>query len=415
MMRRVIGAALCLASALALGTGAAVAADQAADLVARGAYLARAADCGACHTSPDGREFVGGYQFKLPFGTLYSSNITPDKETGIGNYTDDEFVAALQQGVGHGGKHLYPVMPYTSYTLLSRDDVLAIKAYLFSLPPVHAAPPANAMRFPFDQRWTMVFWNLVNNPDRRFSPDSSKSEDWNRGAYLVEALGHCQQCHTPRNLMQGLKTSEAFAGAVAQDWKAYNLTSDKESGLGAWSDDELASYLSTGHAKNHGAASGPMAEAVDHSLRYLTQPDIHAMVVYLRGIPAIHQNAVTTKPAAADALGARVFQGACAGCHQLDGNGRQTPYAALAGSHSARDPDGANMLQMLMHGGRIEAGGPTAFMPSFAGGYTNEELAAVASYTVGHFGGVAATISRQDAQKVRPAVPAASLRTGPGS
>jgi mono/diheme cytochrome c family protein len=167
---------------------------------------------------------------------------------------------------------------------MSEEDALAIKAYLFSLPPVQAQAPPDRLRFPLNQRWAMVFWNLLFNPDHRFRPDPSKSAD-NRGAYLVEALGHCQQCHTPRNFLQGLQTSDAFAGAVTQDWRAYNLTSDRESGLGGWSDRDLAAYLQAGQAQGHGAASGPMAEAVDHSLRYLTTQDIRAMVVYLRGVP----------------------------------------------------------------------------------------------------------------------------------
>ncbi|MDR3535773.1 MAG: cytochrome c [Acetobacteraceae bacterium] len=398
-----------------LGAGAARA-DAPADLVKRGEYLTRAADCASCHTGPDGREFVGGYKFTLPFGTLYAPNITPDKQTGIGDYTDEEFVAALQRGVGHGGKHLYPVMPYTAYTLMGRDDVLAIKAYLFSLQPVQAVPPPNAMRFPFDQRWLMVFWNLLNNPDHRFQPDTTRPADWNRGAYLVEALGHCQQCHTPRNFMQALNTGQPFAGAVAQDWVAYNLTSDKESGIGAWSDQDLATFLSTGHAQGHGSASGPMAEAVDHSLRYLNPDDIHAMVVYLRGIPAIHDAPPPSQPPVADALGARVFQDACASCHRPDGAGRETPYAALAGSHSTRDPHGGNLLQVVLHGGRIATGGATAFMPSFSGAYTDEELTAVANWTIGHFGSQSGQVTRQDVAKVRPSNAAPSAqRAAPGS
>ena len=262
------------------------AADAHSDLIAHGEYVTRAADCEGCHTTPGGTPFAGGRAFNLPFGVLYSPNITPDKATGIAGYSDDEWVSALQTGVARGGKHLYPAMPYTSYTLMTRDDALAIKAYLFSLAPVQATIPDNQFRFPFNQRWGMMFWNLLNNPDRRFQPDPAKSADYNRGAYLVDALGHCGECHTPRNLTMGLKTSRRFAGAEQVGWQAFNLTSDRTNGIGGWTDAQLEQYLSTGHADGHGPASGPMAEAVEYSMRYLKPEDIHAVVTYLRGIPA---------------------------------------------------------------------------------------------------------------------------------
>ena len=175
-----------------------------ADLVVRGEYLTRAADCAACHTVPEGQPFAGGLPFKLPIiGALYSTNITPDGETGIGNWSDDEFVRALHEGVGKGGKHLYPAFPYTSYALMTRSDVLAIKAYLFSLKPIKYTPLPNTISFPFNQRYLMLFWNALFKPAYRFQPNRDQSADWNRGAYLVEALGHCGDCHTPRNILFG--------------------------------------------------------------------------------------------------------------------------------------------------------------------------------------------------------------------
>jgi mono/diheme cytochrome c family protein len=370
-----------------------------------GEYLTRAADCVACHTKDGGAPYAGGRAFKLPVGKLYSPNITPDKDTGIGNYTDDEFVAALQQGVGHGGKRLYPAMPYNSYTLMTRDDALAIKSYLFSLKPVHAEAPANALRFPFNQRWTLWFWNKANNPNHRFDPDTSKSAEWNRGAYLVEALGHCGQCHTPRNWMQGLKSSNAFAGATQAGWHAYNLSNDNEHGIGAWSDADLVAYLSTGFAKNHGPASGPMAEAVSNSLRFLTPQDIHAVVTYLRDIPAQPDGPPAPKPnspvAEPNKMGAHVFALACAGCHLPTGDGRQSPWAALAGDHSASDPAATNVLQVLAHGSELETKQGQVFMHSFAGAYTDQELAAVANYVTEQFGGRAGIVTAEDVAKAK--------------
>ncbi len=365
-------------------------ADAQADQVSRGEYITRAADCAACHTAPGGTPFAGGRAFILPFGVLYSPNITPDQGTGIAGYSDDEWVRVLHEGVGRGGKHLYPAMPYTSYTQMTREDALAVKAYLMSLAPVRNAIPANRIGFPFNQRWGMFFWNLLNNPDRRFQPDNTKSADYNRGAYLVDVLGHCGECHTPRNLMMGLKNSKKFAGEEQVGWRAYNLTSDRGSGLGGWTDAQLEQYLSTGHAEGHGPASGPMAEAVEYSLRYLKPEDIHAMVVYLRTIPAQPDGPPAVQAgspvAPADTLGPRLFVQACAGCHLPSGEGRQSAWAGLAGSHTAGDPAGTNLVQVLTQGTQIGTSEGLMFMHPFTGNYTDEELAALANYTSSQFG-----------------------------
>jgi len=221
----------------------------------------------------------------MGIGVLYSANITPDPDTGIGRYSDDEWVEMMHHGIGRGGKHLYPAMPYNSYTLMSREDALAIKAYMFTQPAVRSTPPENELVFPANQRWLMAGWNLINNPGHRLKTVDGKSVEWNRGAYLVEALGHCAQCHTPRNITQGL-SGKQFAGAEQADWVAYNLISDRDHGIGGWTDNQLVQYLGTGHADGRGPASGPMAEAVENSLRYMTQDDLSAMVVYLRDLPA---------------------------------------------------------------------------------------------------------------------------------
>jgi mono/diheme cytochrome c family protein len=181
-----------------------------ANLIERGQYLARAADCEACHTAKGGAPYTGGLAFVLPFGALYSTNITPDKETGIGNYSDADFLNSVHRGVRRDGKLLYPAMPYASYSAMTDADALAIKAYLFSLTPVHAPAPVNTLAFPFDQRWLMAGWSLLFNADRRFEPHDDRSPEWNRGAYLVEAMAHCGECHTPRNLFQGLDNRSKF-------------------------------------------------------------------------------------------------------------------------------------------------------------------------------------------------------------
>jgi mono/diheme cytochrome c family protein len=252
--------------------------------LARGEYLARAADCIACHTLPGGQPFSGGVAFKTPFGTIYSSNITADNETGIGTWSDDDFVRALHAGVGKNGEPLYPAFPYTSYTALSRDDILDIKIYLFSLPVAHAPAKPNEMSFPYNQRWGLSFWNVLFLRKERFQQTQGKSDVWNRGAYLATALGHCNECHTPRNVLFGLRHDQELAGEVLQGWKAYNITSDKTYGIGAWTDQQLIDYLSKGHAKGRGAASGPMGEVVQNSLQYLAPEDVAALAAYLRDV-----------------------------------------------------------------------------------------------------------------------------------
>jgi mono/diheme cytochrome c family protein len=380
------------------------------ELIARGAYLVRAADCTACHNIPGGKPFAGGFAFNLPFGTIYSTNITPDKETGIGTWSDDDFVRALHEGIAKDGTHLYPAFPYASYTGLSREDAVAMKAYLFSLPPVHAPARPNQLSFPFNQRWTLAFWDLAFLDEHRFKRDPALSAGENRGAYLATALGHCGECHTPRNIGFAMEIGRQFGGAVAQGWHAYNITTDKDYGIGDWSDQQIADYLSFGHAAGRGSASGPMGEAVGNSLRYLTADDTHSLVLYLRHVepqtgvpgtevdpaPGMMTASSAWAPGATDAqneLGRRLFEGVCASCHEWNGGGRETNYAALAGSQAVNDPDGVNLVRVLLSGGDLTTSHGTAYMPSFARAYNDVELAAVSNYVIGHFGGKAGHVT----------------------
>jgi mono/diheme cytochrome c family protein len=383
-----------------------------ASLVERGAYLAKAADCMVCHTAAGGKEYAGGLGFKLPFGMLYSTNITPDKETGIGNYSDEDFLNALHRGIRRDGARLYPAMPYTSYTYISDADALAIKAYLFSLAPVHAAVPENTLGFPFNQRWGMMFWSAVFNPDTRFEPDTSKSPEWNRGAYLAEALAHCGECHTPRNLAFALDNREKFAGALTAGWRAFNITSDKQTGIGGWSDDQLASYLATGHATGHGTASGPMGEAVDHSFSQLVPEDIHAIVAYLRSVPAVSSPDMPATPAppapashkegvTADARGKMVFEGACVSCHGWTGESPVSQFATLTGSGAVNDPGATNVAQIVISGTKRRTPDDALSMPAFGDTYSDDEIAAVANYVTARFGGKGSKLTAQDVADLR--------------
>ncbi|MEH6491533.1 cytochrome c [Halopseudomonas sp.] len=372
-----------------------------AELIERGKYLATAADCVACHTTPGGKPFAGGVEFKLPFGSLFSPNITPDDETGIGSWSDDDFVSALHSGVGKDGKHYYPAFPYTSYTLMPEDEVLAIKAYLSSLEPVKQAPPENTLSFPFNQRWGMFFWNLLFLDEGRYEPDPQQSAEWNRGAYLVKGPGHCAECHTPRNMFQALDSGQPLAGNLVQGWQAYNISADETYGIGAWSEAELISYMSQGHAAGKGVAAGPMAEVVEMSLQHLQQSDLAAIATYLLSTEPQAQGIARPDkqpdgmPAERN-LGVKVFADACASCHSWDGTGNQTPIATLMGLKTVNDPEATNLLGILLTG-HSESGQPVdQHMPRFAEGYSDPELAAVSSFVLQHFGQSGASVSAED-------------------
>ena len=383
------------------------------DIVKRGEYLARAADCMVCHTTRGGKEYAGGLAFKLPFGELYSTNITADKETGIGNYSDRDFLNAVQHGKRRDGEPLYPAMPFTSYTYLTDADVLAIKAYLFSLAPVHAVAPANTLAFPFNQRWGMLFWTVLFNRDSRFEPNAQQSAEWNRGAYLAEALAHCGECHTPRNLAFALDNRKKFAGAVTAGWRAFNISSDKTTGIGGWSDEEIASYLSTGHAVGHGTASGPMGEAVDESFSQLVPEDIKALVTYLRTVPAVGSPdlpATRAPPASPshkeiagtpDAHGKTLFEGACIGCHGWTGESLISPFATLTGAWAVNDPGATNVAQIVISGTKRRSPPGAVSMPAFGASYSDAEIAAVTNYVTARFGAKASAMTAKDVAELR--------------
>lgn len=382
-----------------------------ADARTRGEYITRMADCEACHTAKGGAPFAGGRAFVLPFGTIYSPNITPDPVTGIGNWSDAQFLRAVHKGISADGSRLYPAFPYASYTLLTDADVLAIKSYLFSLKPVRQADQPNTFSFPFNQRWLMAFWSAFFNSDERFRPIREQSPEWNRGAYLVEAAAHCGECHTPRNLMQAMNQRSKFAGGMAEGWIAYNISSDPVSGIGDWSGQELTAYLKSGHARGRGAASGPMGEAVDLSLSKLTSSDLEAITTYVRSVKPIHSDALL-KPAgpaaespklvAADnPRGQRMFEGNCESCHTWTGAGAIFNAAQLTGARAVNDVSATNVVQVILNGSG-SSDGNRPYMPSFGAAYSDAEIAAVANYVTARFGSQPARITPERVAKLRP-------------
>ncbi|HEY1982878.1 MAG TPA: cytochrome c, partial [Xanthobacteraceae bacterium] len=239
--------------------------DQSFDQIARGHYLTIVGDCAACHTHPgSGQALAGGRPIETPFGEIIAPNITPDPETGIGAWTDQEFINALTKGTGRDGRHLYPAMPYTYYTTVTRDDALAIRAYLNTVPAVQNLVHPNQLPFPFSIRESMIGWNMLFFSESPFQPNADKSPEWNRGAYLTEGLAHCGMCHTPKNFLGGDKTAARFQGYPLQGWFAPNITTDQRLGIGNWSVDDIAAYLKTGHNRTS-AATGPMSETLNLS------------------------------------------------------------------------------------------------------------------------------------------------------
>ena len=295
---------------------------------------------------------------------------------------------------------------------MTDDDALAIKAYLFTLAPVNAPARANTLKFPFDQRWLLGLWSGIFNADVRFKPDTSKSPEWNRGAYLAEAMAHCGECHTPRNVGFALNNRRKFGGAETGGWHAYNISADSATGVGAWSDAELAAYLATGHANGRGTASGPMGEAVAESFSRMTPDDVRAIVAYVRSVPGTASSDIpaTLAPAAPDSHrdgvtantgGKQMFEGACASCHSWSGVSAISPFATLTGSRAINDPKATNIVQAVISGSENAAlnGAPT--MPAFGRSYTDAEIASVTNYVTARFGSKASSISEKDVADLR--------------
>jgi len=348
----------------------------------------------------------------LPFGTLYSTNITSDRATGIGDYSDQEFLNAVQRGIRRDGARLYPAMPFTSYTYMTDADALAIKAYLFSLPAVQADNRADSLTFPFNQRWTMMFWSLLFNADTRFTPNTAQSVAWNRGAYIAEALAHCGECHTPRNFAFALDNRKKFASALTAGWKAFNITSDKATGIGGWTDDEIVAYLAQGHAQGRGTAAGPMGEAVDQSFSQMAPADIRAVVSYVRSVPPVTSSEPATiappAPASpskggavADLAGKEVFEEACASCHNWTGVSAISPFATIAGARAVNDPTATNVAQIVITGTMRHTPSGVISMPAFGSAYSDAEIAAVANYVTGRFGSAPSNLTEKDVAALR--------------
>lgn len=367
----------CVAALLALGhVGSPLA--QSSDL-ARGEYLARAGDCISCHTAAGGAPFAGGLRIDTPFGPMFTPNITPDPATGIGRWSRADFRRALHTGVNKRGQDMYPTMPFDFYTKVTRADVDAIFDYLRTVKPVRNAVDVNQLHFPFNQRWTMAVWRELYFTEGAYRPDPARSASWNRGGYLVEGLGHCSDCHSPRNLLGGIEKSKDFSGAVIDGWFALDLTSDISTGLGAWSADEIATYLKTGVARDKTTTLGPMAEVIRNSLSYLTDADLKAIGEYLKSLPPDSSLRTGRKqPDPTRVRGAQLYVDNCSGCHQARGQGIPGVFPPLAGNGVVVAADPNNILKVVNRG--IKAREGFIAMPAFATQLTDQQVADIANY-----------------------------------
>jgi mono/diheme cytochrome c family protein len=399
------GIGLGLALALPLGPAAAGGIDtQAFDQIERGRYLTVVGDCAACHTLPgSGHDLAGGRAIETPFGMLLSPNITPDPQTGIGAWTDDEFVDALTKGRGRNGTRLYPAMPYTYLTKLSREDALAIRAYLNTIPSVHNAVRTNQLPFPFNIRFVMTVWNALFFTPGSFQPVSGKSAEWNRGAYLAEGLTHCGMCHTPKNLLGGDDTSRRLEGYALQGWFAPNITNDKRRGLGGWSIEDIVEYLKTGHNRTS-AATGLMSEMVSLSTSKMSDADLRAIAVYLKDQSGQEQKAPAAPDASVMNTGAKIYTDECSGCHTPNGKGIPGMFPSINGSPVVQQSDATSLMHIVLRGAR-SAGtdhAPTApAMPAFGWLLTDEQVAAVLTYIRNAWGNAAPPVSADDVSKAR--------------
>lgn len=374
-VRRDAVAALAVAIAVAAG-GA-----QAQDAVDRGAYLARAADCAGCHTAPGGAPYAGGRKLRTPFGVLVGPNITQDAETGIGEWRRDDFDAALRKGMGRDGAPLYPAMPYLHYTGITDGDLDDLWAYFRTVKPVRHAVDVNRLPFPYDVRASLYGWRAAFFDEGRFRPDPARGPEFNRGAYLVEALGHCGSCHTPRDALGGAIADAALKGAVIEEWYAPDISNGPGSATAKRNVEELTAYLRDGHAADNQAMVGKMEEVVSRSLTHLTDEDRRAIAVYLTSrdggdAPALPRAA--TMSADETAMGARIYSERCAACHGEDGAGAKGVGARLAGSATVRARKPYTVLAAILGGFPVD--GVWGAMPSFADALDDREIAAVANH-----------------------------------
>jgi mono/diheme cytochrome c family protein len=407
---RAILAIVLLCTASAAGQAQA---EPSADTIARGKALTEAADCASCHTADPAKPFAGGKRIDTPFGGIYSPNLTPDRDTGIGAWSDTDFHRALRYGEDPDGSRYYPAFPYPYFTKLIRDDILAIRAYLATLTPFRNTPPEPELRWPLNYRVVMRLWNFWFFRPGIFEPDQQKSPEWNRGGYLVEGAAHCGACHTPKNLFGADKRGRAFSGGLVQGWFAPRLDGAERGGLKSWSADDIVEYLQSGrNGKSH--ADGLMAEVVVNSTSVMSDADVRAIAVYLKGLPAgVPEPAVTPPPQADMTAGKAIYAHACVSCHEADGSGAPRIYPPLPGNANLQSADAASTLRIILDGAQTVTTprAPNAgSMPGYARQLSDSEIADVTNYVRNSWGNAAPLVTPAQVAKARRQT---SFRDGP--
>jgi mono/diheme cytochrome c family protein len=403
--------ALAACGALVAGVaGTTVARESSHAQIERGRYLARAGDCEACHTDDKGKPFAGGRPVPTPFGTIYATNITPDRETGIGQWSDAQFWNAMHDGIRPGGQHLYPAFPYPWFTRLSGEDVLAIRAYLETVQPVHQENKVPGLPWYLDWRGSVAVWNALFFKDGTYVPDPGKSAQWNRGAYLVEGLGHCGACHSPKNVLGSVKKADRFQGGTGEGWFATSLTKNAREGLGAWSAKDIVEYLKTG-ANDRARAMGPMAEVVRHSTMHLSDDDLYAIAAYLKDMPGDDgtKPAQTTASNDTGALGRGklLYADQCAACHMADGSGVPGVFPPIKGNTGLHAHDPQSLARLVLEGAHSARTPekPEGFaMPGFADKLSDAEVADLLTYIRASFGNRASSVTANQVADVRKQV-----------
>ncbi len=368
-----------------------------------GQYLVRVGDCASCHTREGGPFLAGGRALNTPFGSIYSTNLTSDRESGIGQWTSDEFYAALHQGSEPHGAPIYPAMPYPYTTRATRADSDAILAFLKTVAPANERRVPNNLSFPFSIRALVRGWKLMYFHPGEFKPDSGKSAEWNRGAYLVTGLGHCGACHTPKNALAADRSSHSLQGGTLDNWVAPDLTPNSRTGLGSWCIDEIVEYLRTGR-NAHGNAGGPMAEVVSYSTSLLSDADLRSIAVYIKEQPAGPDAKPESPEAGSMKQGEAIFSDACTACHMEQGHGQARFFPPLSGNAVVQQPDPTGVLHIILAGDRTAATDtrPTPLsMPSFAWKLTDQEIADVATYVRNSWGNRAQPVAAKQVAELR--------------
>jgi mono/diheme cytochrome c family protein len=375
-----------------------------AETIAHGKALVEAGDCASCHTADPAKPFAGGKRIDTPFGAIYSPNLTPDKNTGIGLWSDQDFRRALREGVAPNGSRYYPAFPYPYFTKLTRDDIQAIRAFLATVAPVNNTPPPPALRFPLNFRVVMRGWDWLFFKPGILEPDQQKSTEWNRGRYLVEGPGHCGACHTPKNVFGADRLSRPFGGGLVGDQFAPRLDQAARSGLKSWSEDDIAEYLQSGrNGRSH--AGGLMAEVVANSTSLMSDSDVRAIAVFLKDLPPGEREPnVQPPPEAQMADGQKIYRSACIACHEVDGSGAPKIYPPLPGNANLQSAIAASTLRIILQGAQTlttpRAPNPGS-MPAYADKLSDQEIADVATYIRNSWGNSASAVTAAQVAKAR--------------